>query len=1118
MNNRHAESNAFRKKSVALAVAATLFTSFNYPLYAAESSDAAEDEEETNRVVITGSRISRDPNLASASPVQSIDSTAIRQTGEFSIADVVNDIPALFSSSTSEGSVDSGFADGANVLSLRGLGSRRTLVLVDGRRHVAGVGGQSAVDVGSIPNKLIERVDVLTGGASAVYGADAVTGVVNFILKDDYEGLDIDVQTGISSESDGQQNTFSLLWGKNFDDNKGNVTVAFDYRKDDGVLVSDRENGAIIGSARDWNNPELRFQQGDISQSSTPNLFQYFNFNNTGLTNFGLPIPSQDDFIADYLAEFGTSPNLTQAEIALFQRAASAFPRAVLPERTFPFTSGYGYIIPGNPFTFAGFDPATNIDLDGNGTPDCLDSFTGYNSVFGAASFGVVGGCWNVSADGSYAPVRDGLVSDNFEGFGGDSFNALIQPDDYIILPDEKMSINVLGKYEVSDSVTAFGEVKYVSQETENQGQPTSFWDLLFGAPDNPFLPAFIQPTAQATGGVAITIDPVAIGSGASTTERDTTRIVTGFEGSFDNGMDFEISLNWGQYEEEVTQENAIIADRFFAAIDAVNDGSGNPACRSQVDPTAPALTTPFNIPRYDPGYFSFTPGDGTCVPLNIWAGATGITQEAVDWVTVDTVNSVTLEQTVLSGYIAGDTTDWFELPNGPISFVAGFEYREESSETVRDPFRRGVLPAGSNFAPGSLISEHSTNNSLVFRPATLLQNEVGEYDVSEVFFEGSLPLLDGAPMAEELTFDFAARIADYSTIGNATTWKTNLFWQPISDLAIRVSVSEAVRAPNITELFAPNETINLRPVDPCDSTNSPSTQIQANCSEFFANIGFNPDTNGDGNYDFVETLTAAFPGIQGGNPDLKEETADTTTMGFVYQPEAFEGFSVSFDYWDIEIEDAIQAVSAQDIVNNCYRGGSLNLAFCNLITRNATTGNFESIRSTEINFAKLETAGFDFSIGYDFEFEDHKFTTKLQGTRVHRLNQFTNPSDLTEVNPELREVQRPELAGNVSFNWAWNDLSIGLNSQYMGEQYLAFVEVEQVENSNPDEILYDQNQVLMDEFWIHNLNASYKFNEDVEVYGGIRNVTDEEPFSTNNAFPTSARGRFFFVGVNYKM
>ena len=231
----------------------------------------AQSDDQIEEVIVTGSRIARDSNLTGALPVQSVSAADIRASGEFSLSDVINDIPALLGSVTSEQSIDSGFSNGANVLNLRGLGAERTLVLVDGRRHVGGLQGASSVDIGSIPQALVERVEVLTGGASAVYGADAVTGVVNFILKDDYEGLEIDANYGLSHEGDGEQRALSVLFGRNFDNGRGNFTVSADVRQDDGLQVSDRRNGLAAGSSRDWVNPALRFQQGDIG-SSTPNF------------------------------------------------------------------------------------------------------------------------------------------------------------------------------------------------------------------------------------------------------------------------------------------------------------------------------------------------------------------------------------------------------------------------------------------------------------------------------------------------------------------------------------------------------------------------------------------------------------------------------------------------------------------------------------------------------------------------------------------------------------------------------------------------------------------------------------------------------------------------------
>ncbi|MEO1399590.1 MAG: Plug domain-containing protein, partial [Pseudomonadota bacterium] len=136
----------------------------------AMAQETTDEESVQETITVTGSRIPTDPNLTSSTPVQSLSSDDFTLSGELNLADVVNDIPALVSSLTAENSVT-----GANALNLRGLGSDRTLTLVNGRRHVAGFRGSQAVDVGSIPRALVERVEVTTGGASAVYGADAVT-------------------------------------------------------------------------------------------------------------------------------------------------------------------------------------------------------------------------------------------------------------------------------------------------------------------------------------------------------------------------------------------------------------------------------------------------------------------------------------------------------------------------------------------------------------------------------------------------------------------------------------------------------------------------------------------------------------------------------------------------------------------------------------------------------------------------------------------------------------------------------------------------------------------------------------------------------------------------------
>ena len=150
-------------------------------------------------------------------------------------------------------------------------------------------------------------------------------------------------------------------------------------------------------------------------------------------------------------------------------------------------------------------------------------------------------------------------------------------------------------------------------------------------------------------------------------------------------------------------------------------------------------------------------------------------------------------------------------------------------------------------------------------------------------------------PGARELTVDLAARFSDYDSIGQTTTWRSTLVYAPVDDFAVRATYSEAVRAPNITELYGPVTSATFRPTDPCDATYitgvdaALGANLQANCTNYFQSIGIDP-FDADGNYAFLDPLSARFGGLTGGNPNLSEETAETLTYGFVFQPSFLTG------------------------------------------------------------------------------------------------------------------------------------------------------------------------------------------------------------------------------------
>jgi len=443
-------------------------------------------------IIVTGSRIARDPNIGSPTPIVSISADDLRQSGSSDVVEFLRDVPALTTSTSADGSIDGVFSGGLSVgqavLNLRGLGAERTLVLVNGRRHVSGVAGQQSVDINTIPTALIESVETITGGASAVYGADAVTGVVNFKLKDDFQGLSLNLQGGISSRGDAERYDASLVWGSNFAGGRGNVTVTLDYSRRTEIRFGDRGFSRDNGIADDLGNPALRFQQGDINGSGTPNFADYFSLDN-GRFPTGFVIPTPGDGIYEEIFTGGATP--TAAEQALIDRALAAPSRLIARNPRFSLSSAGGVVAPG--------DFSSGLDIDNNGVPDCAQSSVGFNSSLDyAESFGIAGGCYNINPDGSVGIYQDGLITGLFNQFGGpgiqNNFNV-----NSLIPETERFTVNVNGKYEFSSAATLFFEGKYVTSNAEFQSQPNTFYDLLTVFSDNPYIPDVLQPLADST-------------------------------------------------------------------------------------------------------------------------------------------------------------------------------------------------------------------------------------------------------------------------------------------------------------------------------------------------------------------------------------------------------------------------------------------------------------------------------------------------------------------------------------------------------------------------------------------------------------------------------------------
>ena len=1075
------------------------------------ASAAAAEAPGDEAIVVTGSRLRRDSNLDSPSPVVSITAETFR--GEQEVADALRTIPALSASISSAQSVapgenDSGGAVGAATLNLRGLGAERTLVLVNGRRHVAGVAETSVVDINSIPSSLIKEVEVLTGGASAVYGADAVTGVVNFILDREFDGLELGLTGGMSDNGDGENFDAYVKFGKNFADGRGNITLVGDYSYDKGIRFGDRRQFRNGNIADDGPNPALRFQRGDLG-ANTPNFSNFFSLAN-GRYPYGFVIPLPGSSRYDAIFPSGTAP--TAAEQALIDRALGAPTRAIGSQYQFQITSAGGVIIPGD---FA--DP--NSDIDGDGISDCTESFTGFNGLFDYNGFGALGGCFIATENGIEVIDDDGMIAGNFNSFGGDG--VIFDNNGYLIPKTERYGINLLADYDISDTLNVYFEGKYFRQETTFGTNQNSFYDLLTVAPDNPFIPDVLRPISDAAGGLFITRDPTDLGPNIDTNISETWRFVGGIKGSVTDEIDFDISANWGRYDLKSINRNNVLYDRFLAAIDVTSDAQGNPVCRSELDPTVRSPSTPFGIPTGEFGYLTFVPGQGQCKPANLF-GVGSISQEAVDFITTTTINTFRTDQLQIDAVISGDTSAFFNLPYDSVQFALGAEYREEKSRSFFDPLVRGILPvttvdgtAGQfvGDAPGFDGSGFS-QTSLGTPPDGFFQDSGGKYDVVEIFGELGTTLVEGVPFVEELRLELAGRFSDYSTVGSVFTYAINGFWAPIDDVRIRGTYSRAVRAPNISELFAPPQAAFFRPFDPCDQAeiDALSAAGDPNVANRIANCRADGIPEG-----FADPLSARFAGTIAGNPDLREETADTYTVGMVLQPRFIPGLAFTADYYHIQIDDAISTVAAQDVVDNCYDSSTFPNDFCNSFTRNRDTTSaqflgFTSLNLTTINFVRIETAGVDASLSYRTTIGEHRLGLSATASWVDKIDFFFDPTDLTRIDPERGELQRPEWSGRATASYGIGNFDLNYTVTYLGEMALRAVEIETVEAQFGQAGITGETRT-------HNIGASYSLPDlGLEVFGGINNLSDVKPFITERAYPVSPIGRSFFLGLRWTM
>lgn len=946
-------------------------------------------------IVVTGSRIAR-PEVDAPTPVTSFSAATLQQSGRVNVTDFLAQNPALLGSSTSgtqSGSTGGFGATGTNLLNLRNLGTDRTLVLVDGRRHVAGLPGSASVDINTIPVDLIDRIDVTTGGASAVYGADGVSGVVNFVLKRNFEGLLARAQTGISDEGDAGNRYISITAGKNFSGGRGNVALSYEFREDDRLSSFSRSRTGdpqqLFGLVRD---------PGDIPDD--PSRFDRV------LTN-----------------------NLRYADSS---RDGAVNVRQVL-------------------------NPETG-ELEFTGTPD----FTGSGRVYDRGRL--------LPGTG----LTQGGDSTPQAGYQGD-----LQPQNRI------HNINLLTSFEVSPALRLFAQGKYTNTKSFSVAQP-SFDFFTYLAPDNAFLLDRFGGAAPA--GALVSRDNFDLGVRGESNKRETYRAVIGADGRISDHARYEISYVYGRTDSRFLSTNYRIADRYFAALDAVRDPtSGQIVCRSDLDPTANIDPNNFDAPAT-----TFTPGASSgCQPLNI-LGENVASAAALNFINADLINTYRVQQHVVSGSISGDFGQFFELPGGPVDFAIGGEYRKEISSFVSDPLsQQGALADLAQILP-----------------------ERGSFDVKEAFGELRVPVLRDLPFADTLEFNAALRLSDYSTVGSTTTWQVSGIYAPVRDVRFRGGYSEAVRAPNVTELFAPQNGAFSFIDDPCDPENLPEgTQYRvANCQAALTAAGLSPAQISAFNPVNDPQATATLPGRSGGNNALGEETAKTWTVGVVVQPRFVPGLQITADWFNIKLRDAINTPEAQQLVDLCVDQPTLDNIYCANVTRSSTTGYVSDYFVRPQNVAEFRTQGLDVTANYRIDAGSAGvFNLKLVGNYLDRLDFVPTPGAERENELLRASVTRlaPKYSGTFDLTWTKDALTLNYGLNYFSK-LRRYTEDEVV--ANPD--ISDPQYIFYRERWEHDVQASIAAGDRFNIYFGVNNLTNKVGDVASIRYPYSPIGRYFYAGA----
>jgi outer membrane receptor protein involved in Fe transport len=1184
------------------------------PVGSAAAQDQ-EDESVLEEVVVTGSRIVRQDFTAN-SPIQTVEEQLFEETSAIGVEAILNRLPQFVPAVTqfTTGDVQQTATNtvGASTVSLRGLGANRNLVLVNGRRAMP-VNPTMVVDTNSIPAGAIQRVEVISGGASAVYGADAVGGVVNFILKDNYEGATVDVRFGDTEHGGDQTLNLSALFGANVADGRGNVMMGIerdtrtkqyqwerDWRVDAWADPNIAGGGFAFGSATWFHN------EWDPSNSTiNPN------FNPAAPVNANNPrtIPNQWVVNPNFnpaLPISGTNPTVvsnspSQALVdTLFPPATGAcqFPNQTVPIPTYTNAANLCRV-PANLAAGGRF----RLNRDGTVFTGLAD---GNNLAPGAYRFN--GPVWNDNTNGRQG---SGDLDGSFPGLpvfvmqphGGIKENV---PYQWASSPLERLSGFANGHFDISDNVRVTGQAMVTRTKTESSlglssaninqwGAGIPFGSDLYRGTTNPYFdiadslidtnndgimdathpdylpggryglncegaPSAAEPWNDGAIGcthseawpttpemymlmndrpapnemVWLSREPDwlrdALGAARSSKNTTTTMSFTlGLEGDLPSGdHSWDVSIYTGRSDNVVQQLGSTRLNTYRDVM--MNPNYGRNSAYDQ-------------NPHEVSGFAEVVPTCTSGLPV---VHDFTVSNDCIQMLAPSLKNLQEMTQTVFEANLVGDLA---EMNAGPLQYALGATYREN----------------GFEFVPDNLSDTQNIADSIT----GLFPNETseGEFDVAEIYGELLIPIVSDGPWGvEHFNLELGARVSDWSMeqMPNLETYKALMDWAISPRYRIRGGFNRAFRAPNLGELFLRRTQVfggagatrdwcsqNLSDPGAFSATapdhvaagpgGNPPAQLGTPNAQNLNTINLCRQLMGsDGaflyydNGPFTDQTTGGGVGIpiSFGNPNLREEQADTWTIGVAM--DVLEDFQITVDWYRIQLENMIALESGDTTYQQCMDltfnpTSSLNNQACQRIKRNPGTGGGATVDRSFTNAGMADFSGIDLALNWNRQLENG-------GGLNLNLSANMPLEEITQDNSRVAEID------HAGFN------SCGLQLQCQNYDYRLFTTVGYGQgnwnlnvrhqywpelknnacrtNTASVQCVYSS----LPAYGLFAMTGNYRFDR-YTVSAGIENLLDEEPpcvgaNPTAVPFPTNCSptgdgstydplGRRFFLSVN---